>query len=700
MTSSTLCNSIKTTLIFLAALSLSSTVFGQAFKSFNAGPFNGKYTICAGDFIEVGVLNFVYSPKTPDFVIDWLDSPVPPSQKNNLTPKFELNEPGTHVFRVKLLDQISGIALIDSFTIFVIGTVEIDAGPDLVLFSGESNTFGVISTNFQRKVQWTHNGTGELQNATSFRPTYLPGAEETGKITFIITVLGVSDCGDVSDTICLEYLASPSVKIISNPDTICNPGEVQLTAIAENYSGFEWKVISGITKNLKNSDTLTPTYIVSPGEEGLIEIMLEVFQLAGSLRASSVATFSAELMLAPGIEAGPDRKLVTGDSHRFSSKSSGYYNSIKWTHNGNGELSDATTLQPTYHPALNEFGQLTFVVSIYGAGACGAVSDTVLISYLNEPICDIVTATTTICSPGQLQLTAIAENYTNFQWRIPTGQPGKLMDTNTLSPTYKAAAGEQGKAHVILDVFSDLGAVSDTLTLNISSIKVSALPDTTLCEGSTLNIGVESYAGLRYLWSTGSKMSFVTFNNLKSSQNHSLEIWNAEGCYYADTFFVEVLPAPHFAVTNNETDQILTVEPPGMQEYVFYVGEDTLQAGISNSFFYTNYLEWYEQIYVKVASEDGCSSLLDQSVLIKVEQPPAVLKKVDAFSPNGDGINDRLLPGWKTQVIDRNHKIIYEGWEGWDGRYNGKEMPMGTYFYLVYNESGQLFYKGPVSIIR
>lgn len=66
----------------------------------------------------------------------------------------------------------------------------------------------------------------------------------------------------------------------------------------------------------------------------------------------------------------------------------------------------------------------------------------------------------------------------------------------------------------------------------------------------------------------------------------------------------------------------------------------------------------------------------------------------NAFSPNGDGINDvyRAKPGYqsiiefKAIIVNRWGQKIYE-WDnlagGWDGTYKGKEAKVGTYFCIV-----------------
>lgn len=70
------------------------------------------------------------------------------------------------------------------------------------------------------------------------------------------------------------------------------------------------------------------------------------------------------------------------------------------------------------------------------------------------------------------------------------------------------------------------------------------------------------------------------------------------------------------------------------------------------------------------------------------------LEMPNAFSPNGDGINDEYKAKSGYQSIIDFHAYIYNRWgqklfewtnieEGWDGKYNGKDVKQGVYFVLV-----------------
>lgn len=70
------------------------------------------------------------------------------------------------------------------------------------------------------------------------------------------------------------------------------------------------------------------------------------------------------------------------------------------------------------------------------------------------------------------------------------------------------------------------------------------------------------------------------------------------------------------------------------------------------------------------------------------------LEMPNAFSPNGDGINDVYKAKDGYQSIIEFHAYIFNRWGqklyewddpagGWDGKYNGKDVKQGVYFVLV-----------------
>ena len=106
----------------------------------------------------------------------------------------------------------------------------------------------------------------------------------------------------------------------------------------------------------------------------------------------------------------------------------------------------------------------------------------------------------------------------------------------------------------------------------------------------------------------------------------------------------------------------------------------------------------------------GCQSV-DSSFTITVTE--AEIGFPDAFTPNGDGVNDKFLPAYKSikkykiSIMNRWGKEVYKGSspsECWDGKVNGQEAPAGTYFYIVdaeaYDKNVTFHKKGCVTLLR
>lgn len=106
-----------------------------------------------------------------------------------------------------------------------------------------------------------------------------------------------------------------------------------------------------------------------------------------------------------------------------------------------------------------------------------------------------------------------------------------------------------------------------------------------------------------------------------------------------------------------------------------------------------------------VTSSDGCRAT-DQ-VFVKVLKAPTI---PNAFSPNGDGINDRWeiqylesYPGATVQIFNRYGQKVFESvgyTKPWDGSYKGNQVPAGTYYYIVDPKNGRKPITGFVDVIR
>jgi len=63
------------------------------------------------------------------------------------------------------------------------------------------------------------------------------------------------------------------------------------------------------------------------------------------------------------------------------------------------------------------------------------------------------------------------------------------------------------------------------------------------------------------------------------------------------------------------------------------------------------------------------------------------IKIPNTITPNGDGKNEVFMAGSHVQIYNRNGILLYDGNNGWDGKYRGTYVANDTYYYVFYYES-------------
>lgn len=180
------------------------------------------------------------------------------------------------------------------------------------------------------------------------------------------------------------------------------------------------------------------------------------------------------------------------------------------------------------------------------------------------------------------------------------------------------------------------------------------------------------------------------------------------GCIDAKTQVIEVYPVP-----------TVSVEPA---VYIFVGGQKELQAtanGTGLSYKWTPAVGLSSDVVLNpiaspqtdtkytltVTSSQGCSETSEVWVhVLQNINPPS------SFSPNGDGVNDvwnikylDTYPNASVEIFDRNGQKVYfsKGYAvPFDGNYNNKALPVGTYYYVISPNNGRKSVTGAVTIIR
>ncbi|MFT6716813.1 MAG: gliding motility-associated-like protein, partial [Saprospiraceae bacterium] len=109
--------------------------------------------------------------------------------------------------------------------------------------------------------------------------------------------------------------------------------------------------------------------------------------------------------------------------------------------------------------------------------------------------------------------------------------------------------------------------------------------------------------------------------------------------------------------------------------------------------------------YLTVTDANGCKDT--SSVLISIIES---IEYPDGVSPNGDGLNDTWpiifienFPDAIVEIYNRWGQMLFHsvGYQDrWDGTFDGKTLPVGTYYFVIDLGTDLPKYTGPITIFR
>ncbi|KFC60064.1 T9SS type B sorting domain-containing protein [Flavobacterium gilvum] len=180
--------------------------------------------------------------------------------------------------------------------------------------------------------------------------------------------------------------------------------------------------------------------------------------------------------------------------------------------------------------------------------------------------------------------------------------------------------------------------------------------------------------------STGTPQSSNVFTNLAPG-NHFVMVQHKNGCVDATLpFVIDQVDPLTISINLGGLNEIVATVTGGSGVYQFTVNGESI--GSNNKYIYFHSGDYT----VTVTDSYGCSvSATKYFEFIDITIPPI-------FTPNGDGSNDNWkptntenYPDIKFIVYDRYGRQVgvFGAGQSWDGKYNGTELPMGDYWYIL-----------------
>ncbi len=186
---------------------------------------------------------------------------------------------------------------------------------------------------------------------------------------------------------------------------------------------------------------------------------------------------------------------------------------------------------------------------------------------------------------------------------------------------------------------------------------------------------------LDYALDGGTYQLSNTFENVPEGLDHYISVRHSNGCIQTSELFdIEAFDPVTLTLTEGELNEFTANANGGTGSYTFTMnGEDY---GGQNTYIITE-----SGLYtITVTDSNGCFA----EAQIELEFVDICIP--NWFTPNGDGEYDTWAPGCTQNfpnltfdIFDRYGRMVatYTVGEVWDGRYNGKELPTGDYWFVV-----------------
>lgn len=343
--------------------------------------------------------------------------------------------------------------------------------------------------------------------------------------------------------------------------------------------------------------------------------------------------------------------------------------------------------------------------SSYSLPQCGIASNEISVNIIRAPF---VQATNYIygCLGGDVTLFCSGAN--KYVWSGPNGYTStsqspvlaqiQYSDSGLYKVTGITEIGCENSDSTILKVYPNATAVASEGAF--------------ICEGTPTML--VAGGGIRYQWYPVTGLSSDTIASPRASPTettlYSVKVTNQYGCSDTAQIKINVWKKPEADAgpdlkTRAGYPIVLKGSAKGSDVSWYWSPSASLSSSLALT--PTTNPQQTMMYTLHVTSGHGCGTSTD-TTLVKVYNK---IQVPNAFSPNGDGINDSwvidplyLFDESVTEVYNRYGEIVYRsrGYSTpWNGMSKGKPLPIGTYYYIIdFNTSKEPKVTGSVTIIR
>jgi gliding motility-associated-like protein len=399
-----------------------------------------------------------------------------------------------------------------------------------------------------------------------------------------------------------------------------------------------------------------------------------------------------------------------------------------YTYQWTGPNNFSSTL-PTVKVPITAYNMAgNYVLTVTQFGCTSDTAEVVLVNIGHKPVDDFTITANNLCTPQQsFTITNNSSDYVSLQWDYGTGaNTPTTLSGNSVNLTYNT----YGEKTITITAIGNTGCVT-TLSKTVMVPMKPALPVINagtgkVCVGDSLTLSTPVQANTTYLWSRPNGFTATTpvvkilATGPGIAGTYSLTV--TQGLCTSDVATTVIdaadiisIPVASFtaipaipASLTVPTSVLFTNTSTLADSYLWNFGDGSTSTDVNPVHTYTTKGDF--TVTLTATSQGLCNNTVAKGKLIV--RYNVVIFIPNTFTPNGDGINDVFnvkITNTKTyhiQIFNRFGAKLYDGYDTgnpWQGIYNGQNVPVGTYYYVIdaltLNDD-KLKESGPVTIIR
>ncbi len=567
--------------------------------------------------------------------------------------------------------------------------------PSYITCNGFDFTFSNNIANSGFSYLWDFGVTGiQSDTSTAEHPTYK--YSDTGDYIIKLKVENASGCSD-SATSHLKIYPGFTVDFSVDGSCIKNPYQFKdLTATKYGVvNSWQWMFGDGYTDTIQN-----PAHTFT--DSGFKSITLVATNSKGCI---DTATKQLDVALQPDIALKfHDTLICSIDTLQLQLQSLTAGATYSWLPAYN--ISNVSSPTPYVSPKQTTVYNVT--INYKGCSAADSVKVNVI-----DKVDLSLPADTTICKTDTIILNP-STNALYFLWSPSEGLSSTTIKNPSASPLSNT------RYSVVASVGKCLASSNQAISI-VPYPAVHASSNVAICYGKTTQLNA-TIDGTYFAWSpTNSLLNANTLNPIAgpdTTTSYILTVTDTLGCPKPvfDTVIVTVIPKvavfagnDTIGVINQPLQLKATASAGSSYEWTpsTYLNNASVQNPIAT---FPGGLDTITYT-VNAFTEEGCAGS-DNIKIYLFETRPAIFIP-SAFTPNSDGLNDILKPtiaGMQKfnyfNVYNRWGQLLYntsQQGQGWDGNFDGKKQPSGTYVYTasaVDYTGKNYFIKGTFVLIR